>query len=91
VTRQTFYGFGVDVSTGMWLDRDMNNTHTHISPTDPGFYADHDTATLEGLAARFAADGQFIAANSGADHPMAVECAALWSAVTFALIAREVN
>jgi hypothetical protein len=63
---------------------------TTISPTDPEFYEDRDTAALEDLAATFAENGQHIAASSGADHPLAVEYAAMWAAVTSVLIAREV-
>lgn len=63
---------------------------TTISPTDPEFYEGRDTADLEALARRFAADGAIVAANAGADSPIAAEYAAMWAAVTSVLIAREV-
>jgi hypothetical protein len=64
------------------------STATYTSPTETSYYANHTTEALESIAAKYAADGMYIAANSGADHPLAIECAKIWAAVTAALLAR---
>jgi hypothetical protein len=64
---------------------------TYLSPTDVEFYADHDTAVLEFLVVRTTREGAFIAANSGADHPMAKANAEMLAAIIGALVLRELR
>lgn len=66
-----------------------NRSAQTTSPTETSYYANHTTEALESIATRYAADGAFIAANSGADHPLAIECSKIWAAVTAELIARQ--
>lgn len=66
----------------------------YLEPSDSGYYADpltFPTAQLEALADRAAYNGSFIAANSGADHPMATEWLAILTAVTGELLRRGVT
>lgn len=57
-----------------------------MRPTETSFYASHTDAQLEACIAKAAADGMYIASNSGADHPLAVELAAMWAAATGAAL-----
>jgi cytochrome c biogenesis factor len=59
-----------------------------MSPTQIDFYASHTDAQIEAVIAKAASSGSYIAANSGADHPLAVEYAAMWAAATGALLLR---
>ena len=63
----------------------------YLSPTDVGFYANHDTATLERLAERLKSDGAYVAMNSGADHPIARELAAILVAILGQLLIRDLD
>lgn len=62
-----------------------------ISPTDIEFYANHDTAVLEALSKRLVGEGAMVAATSGADHPIAVEYAAMVAAVIGELMRRDLD
>lgn len=53
-----------------------------MRPTDVNFYASHSDEVLTALIARFAADGQRIAAQFGAGHDLAKELAGMWAAAT---------
>jgi hypothetical protein len=64
---------------------------TYLSPTDVDFYANHETSVLESLAERLTRDGSYVAANSGADHPIAREVAALLAAVLGQLLTRDLD
>lgn len=64
---------------------------TYLSPTDVAFYDGHPTVLLESLLERIAREGGYIAANSGADHPIAREYAAMAAAVIGQLAMRDVN
>lgn len=61
-----------------------------MSPTEISFYANHSDAQLEACIAKSAADGMYIASYSGADHPLAVELAAMWAAATGAALLRSI-
>jgi cytochrome c biogenesis factor len=61
-----------------------------MSPTEISFYANHSDAQLEACITKAAQSGSYIAANSGADHPLAVEYAAMWAAATGAALLRSI-
>jgi hypothetical protein len=65
------------------------STATYTSPTESAYYANHSTETLESIVAQAAADGMWIAANHGADHPMALAKLEIWVAATGALLLRQ--
>lgn len=65
---------------------------TYTSPTDIGYYADpavFPEATIEAIIAKSLADGAYIAANSGADHPLAADHLRIVKAATGALLIRQ--
>lgn len=67
-----------------------NRTAQTTSPTEISFYANHTDAQIEAVIAKSAISGSYIAANSGADHPLAAEYAAMWAAATGAALLRTI-
>lgn len=63
----------------------------YLSPLDVDFYVNHETAVLESLAERLTGEGAFVAATSGADHPVAKELAKMLAAVLGALLIRDLD
>lgn len=61
------------------------------STSDPDFYASHSTAVLEALLKRLGSEGAYVAINSGHNHPIAREYAAMLAAVLTELAKRDIN
>lgn len=66
-------------------------TNRTISPTEIDFFANHSDETLRKIVADKTADSAYVAMNSGADHPIAIEMMSIANAAWGQLALRSIN
>jgi hypothetical protein len=66
----------------------MTTNRTFTSPTEIDFFAGHSTASLRKIVDQKTAESAYVAMNSGADHPIAVEMMSIANAAWGQLVLR---